>query len=357
MVGNKKVAIDARMIEMSGIGTYIQNIINSGVYDIAIGNADLIHKYAPQIDVVNYSEKLYSPKNHFMFPEKELKKLGVNVVHFPHYDIPYFYSGEYVVTIHDLIHLKFPEFLPNRLAKLYAYILCKRACKKAKVVFTVSENSKKDMVEMLGVNPDKVHITYNAVDERFKKKEKKEVEYLYDKYSIPRNKKIILYVGNLKPHKNLERLIEAFKGIRNKETILLLVGKAFKGVTIEREENKKELKDRIICTGMVGASELVDLYNIADLFVFPSLYEGFGIPPLEAMKCETIVACSNTSSLPEVVGDAAYMFDPYDERSIAEAINRALEDSIDNQARIVKGLERVKAFSWKDCIDNIRSYI
>lgn len=161
-----------------------------------------------------------------------------------------------------------------------------------------------------------------------------------------------MYVGNLKPHKNLKRLLEAYKDIDNfGDTVLLLVGKAFDNHNISEIEKVYGIEDKVIHTGMVSNEELVDLYNLADLFVFPSLYEGFGIPPLEAMACGTPVVCSNNSSLPEVVGDAAYTFNPLNVNEIRKAINVVMGDNELRLNYIEKGFSRCSVFKWDECVD------
>ena len=160
-----------------------------------------------------------------------------------------------------------------------------------------------------------------------------------------------MYVGNLKPHKNLKRLLEAFKDIDEiEDTVLILVGKAFENHNVNAYEKQYGIEDKVIHTGIVSQTELVDFYNLADLFVFPSLYEGFGIPPLEAMACGTLVTCSNTSSLPEVVGDSACIFDPLNIDEIKKTINKCLKDDLLMRELIKRGFERCNKFKWSDCV-------
>ena len=215
---------------------------------------------------------------------------------------------------------------------------------------------KKDICETFGICQDRVTITYNAASREFVSKDRAEPEYLYARFSIPRNKKILLYVGNLKAHKNLSRLLEAFSKINDdKRMVLLLVGKAFSGHELKGREEELKIEGEVIHTGVVQKEELVDLYNLADVFVFPSLYEGFGIPLLEAMACGTPVVCSNSSSIPEVAGDAAMMFDPYD----AEEMGKAIKDMLDMDAAeyIARGRERAGRFVWGDAVASVKKEI
>jgi len=358
MIDGKVIAIDARMIEMSGIGTYIQHLMGQGIYDYAFGIEEQIRKYDSNVKVIPYDSKIYSFKEQLSFPNKEAKQAGIEIVHFPHYNVPLTYKGRFVVTVHDLTHIILPEFLGSKIKFLYAKILLSHALKKSEHVFTVSENSKKDIVEIFGINPEKISITYNAVDDDFRTKKKDEIEYLYDKYSIPADKQLLMYVGNLKPHKNLSRLIQAFAQLQNvKQYRLLLVGKAFTSTDLKSEEKALGISEYVIHTGMVEKEELVDLYNLADLFVFPSLYEGFGIPPLEAMACGTPVIAANNSSIPEVVGAAAVLVDALSVIDISLSIERTLSNKAEMELLIAKGRKRVEDFNWVSTVDAVKKGI
>lgn len=349
-----KIAVDARMYNMSGIGTYIKNLIRNDCYKIALGNKEEL-KEANTLEIIEFNSPIYGIKEQFKFPYRELKKLKSDILHVPHYNVPIFYKGNMIVTIHDLTHLVYSEFLSNKLAKYYAKIMMKIAIKKAKVILTVSESTKRDLIKYFKVPEEKIIVTYLGVDDKFTVKEHEKIQYLYDKFNIPKNKKIIMYVGNLKPHKNLERLLCAFSQLKdNNNCTLLLVGKAFENYNIlEQKEEELKIKDKVIHTGIVSDEELIDLYNLVDLFVFPSLYEGFGLPVLEAMACGAKVVSSNTSSLPEVGGDKILYFDPTNIEEIKNVIEGELnrEDTLENkQARI----DWAKSFSWQKTSEGVK---
>lgn len=357
MVNGKIIAIDARMIEMSGIGTYIQHLMGQGIYDYAFGREELIRNYDKDVKIIPYDAPIYSPREQLTFPNKEARNAGIQLVHFPHYNVPISYQGKFVVTVHDLTHILMPEFLGNRMKYYYARVLMRHALKKAEHIFTVSENSKRDICSLYDIDAKKISITYDAVDMAFMKKEKAEIEYLYDKYDIPRDKIILLYVGNLKPHKNLRRLLEALVLLEDKDDYcLILAGKAFTSLELKTQEAALGVDNLVIHTGLVSKDELVDLYNLADLFVFPSLYEGFGIPPLEAMACGTPVAAANNSSIPEVVGDAAILFDALSVESIADAISTIHKPEIIAEL-IKKGYERPHLFKWEETAETVKDVI
>lgn len=344
MKKERRIVVDARMINMSGIGTYIKNNIKEDLYTDALGKASEIQEVSPNINIIEYDSKIYGIKEQLNFPYKSLQKIKTDILHVPHYNVPIFYRGTMIVTIHDLIHLIYPEFLPNKLAYIYARVMIGIAIRKSKMIITVSESTKRDILKYYkNVNPDKIIVFYERISPRFEKKDSKTIEYLYKKYGIPKDKKIIMYVGNLKPHKNLKRLIEAYSKIDGlNDTRLLLVGKAFKNYNLDELEKELNLKDNIIHTGAVTDDELIDFYNLSDLFVFPSLYEGYGLPPLEAMACGTPVIASNTSSMPEVLGDAAHFFNPLSVEEITDAINKELLVSKANNQLVNKGYNQVK---------------
>lgn len=343
-----KVAVDARMYNMSGIGTYIQNLMKNDCYQIALGSTEEL-KDVKNVDTkLEFEAPIYGIKEQLKFPYKALKKLKPDILHIPHYNVPIFYKGDMVVTIHDLTHLVYSEFFGSKLAILYAKIMLKIATKKAKVILTVSENTKKDIIKYLKVDENKIKVTYLGIKEEIKEKQKQDIEYLYEKYKIPKDKKILMYVGNLKPHKNLERLLEAFSKLKNNDKcVLLLVGKAFENYkTLEEKEKTLKIEDKVIHTGIVEDEELTDLYNLVDLFVFPSLYEGFGLPILEAMACGTKVVSSNASSLPEVGGDVIKYFEPKNIEEMAEVMEKELERK-DTEEEKNKRIKWAKNFNFE----------
>lgn len=358
MINGKMIAIDARMIEMSGIGTYIQHLMGQGIYDYAFGNEKVIHKYDKTVKVIPYDAPIYSPQEQISFPSFAAKRAGICLVHFPHYNVPLSYRGKFVVTVHDLTHIILPEFLGNKLKFFYAKFLLSNALKRSEHIFTVSENSKKDICKIFKIREQKIAVTYDAVDKDFRKKDISDVQYLYDKYQIPKNKKILMYVGNLKPHKNLARLVEAFSKSAGKDTYrLLLVGKAFTSVDLIEIERNLGIESLVIHTGLVEKEELIDLYNLADLFIFPSLYEGFGIPPLEAMACGTPVIAANNSSIPEVVGEAAILFDALDIVDIKNSIDNTVGDDLLLHKLVDLGTKQFMKFRWETTIEEVKNCI
>lgn len=357
MIEHETIGIDARMIEMSGIGTHIQHLMGCGLYDYAVGVEEEIRRYDRDVRVIPFDARIYGPKEQLRFPTRALSQAGVRIMHFPHYNVPACYRGRYVVTIHDLTHIRFPSFLGNRAKYWYAKWLMTRAVRHADHIFTVSRFSAGDIRQAFSVDPQKISLTYNAIDGDFEVRDPSSLGYLYERFAIPRGGRTVLYVGNLKPHKNLGTLLEAFATMRDEGVTLLLVGKAFEGVGLSEQERRLGLEGRVIHTGPVAKQELVDLYNLADVFAFPSLYEGFGIPPLEAMACGTPVVAADTSSIPEVVGDAALLVEATDAKGMAQAIRRFLDDADLYDEYRARGLVRCHDFSWRRTVEAVREGI
>jgi glycosyltransferase involved in cell wall biosynthesis len=223
----------------------------------------------------------------------------------------------------------------------------------------VSEASKRDILEYFNVPPGKIDVIYNGIDERFGEPPPEEdVNRVRERYQL--DDPFILYAGNIKPHKNLGRLIEAFhifrhRGTEFEQVKLVIIGDEIsKYAALRHAVHRHKLHKHVRFFGFVPAKTLAILYRLAAVFVFPSLYEGFGLPPLEAMASGTPVITSNVSSLPEVVGDAAILIDPLQPEAIADALARVLTDSALREDLRARGLERARHFSWERSVRRVR---
>jgi glycosyltransferase involved in cell wall biosynthesis len=280
-------------------------------------------------------------------------------MHFPHFNVPLFYFGDFVVTIHDLILLKFPTKKATTLGPIFYKIkyfgykaVITQAVKKAKRIITVSNFTKKEIAEYFNLNPEKISVTYEACDG---------VEY--GQLSLPESrflsnhkitKPYLLYVGNAYPHKNLERLLEVFKELKNNKFNfqLVLVGKLdyfYQRLKKKAQELDLLHDNSVVFFGFASQSDLAHLYRKASLYVFPSFIEGFGLPALEAMSYGLPVVASKTSSLPEILDGAALFFDPQDKQDMTLTILKVLENQNLRKKMIKKGYEQVKKFSWGRC--------
>jgi glycosyltransferase involved in cell wall biosynthesis len=254
------------------------------------------------------------------------------------------------VTIHDCIHLMFPQYLPNRLAYAYARAQMWAAARRSHSILTVSEASKRDILHLFNVPPEKIVVVYNAIDSHFSVTPSDEaVARVRERYQL--DHRFVLYVGNIKPHKNLIRLIEAFDELRRGELddlkLLIIGDQISKLPALRRAVHLHKLHKHVRFLGYLGDDQLAILYRLASVFAFPSLYEGFGLPPLEAMASGTPVVTSNVSSLPEVVGDAAVLVNPYDVDAIVDGLRRVLTNPALAAQMRQKGIERAREFSWE----------
>jgi glycosyltransferase involved in cell wall biosynthesis len=225
-------------------------------------------------------------------------------------------------------------------------------------VLTVSEASKRDILRFFDIPPEKVSVIHNAIDERFgMPPPEDEVVRVRERFQLDHD--YLLYAGNIKPHKNLERLIEAFHQLRHEgfdQLRLIIIGDEItKFAALRRAVHRYKLHKHVRFLGFVPDQTLAVLYRLASVFVFPSLYEGFGLPPLEAMASGTPVVTSNVSSLPEVVGDAAVLIDPYDPAAIADGIRRVLTDACLRSDLVARGHARARLFSWGESVSRIRA--
>jgi glycosyltransferase involved in cell wall biosynthesis len=360
-----RVAIDARKLHDFGIGTYIRNLLRhlaridrDSEYVLLCQEPDLgvATQLGPNFRTVLEPSPNYSLREQIHVPWV-LHREKPDVFHAPHYVLPPATRRRSVVTIHDCIHLMFPQYLRNRGAYFYARASMWSAAHQAHRILTVSEASKRDIIHFFSVRPEKVVVVYNAIEERFSETPSEEaIERVRERYQL--NHPFVLYVGNIKPHKNLVRLIEAFAELRRRgfdELKLLIIGDEISKLpALRRAVHTHRLHKHVRFLGYLEDETLASLYRLASVFVFPSLYEGFGLPPLEAMASGTPVVTSNVSSMPEVTGDAAVLVDPYSVESIVEGIARVLTDPALSSDLRRKGIARAREFSWDRSVQRTR---
>jgi glycosyltransferase involved in cell wall biosynthesis len=353
-----RVGIDVRKLHDFGIGTYIRNLLRQlarfdreteYVLLARPGDRDALSELGENFRSVSETAGNYSVAEQVTIP-LTLRRERVGLFHAPHYVLPPLVSCKSVVTIHDCIHLMFPQYLPNRLALTYARTSIGMAARRSTRVLTVSESSKRDILRFVNVPADKIDVIYNAYDERFAVEPLEEdVVRVRERYQL--HDEFVLYAGNVKPHKNLGRLIEAFhlvrKGGLDHLKLVLIGDEISKYASLRRAVHHHQLHKYVRFLGYMPEETLAVMYRLAGVFVFPSLYEGFGLPPLEAMASGTPVVTSNLSSLPEVAGDAALLADPYNPAAIADAIYKVLTDTSIRRNLRAKGLARARQFSWE----------
>lgn len=360
-----KIAIDARMLNNSGIGTYLQIMIPKLLknYDLVIlGRKDEICKFSWSADVsmIEFNNGIYSIGEQLTAP---IKIPSCDIFISPHYNIPILpiRARKRIVIIHDVYHLAHSDqlTLPR---KLYAKLMMYLAVKLSDRIITVSQFSRSEILKYNNADTSRISIVYPGFDFKNFSENLIDIEYVQKKYQLP--SKYLLFVGNVKPHKNLYNLLQAFEKIlsRVSELRLVIVGEYKKLLTSDSKsfkliENNSVLKANTQFTGYVKRDELIHIYKIAEALIFPSFYEGFGIPPIEAMACSCPVIASNVSSIPEVCGDAALYFDPSNINDMESKITKTILDDTLRKDLIQKGLNNVTRFSGEYFSDGLNKII
>jgi glycosyltransferase involved in cell wall biosynthesis len=359
-----RIGIDARFYGSigKGLGRYTQKLIEN------LEMADGDNEYFIFLRKDNFTEfnprnknfkkvladfRWYSVVEQFSMPFM-LLRYKLDVVHFPHFNVPLFYRKKFIVTIHDLILLHFPTLRGTRLSrfvfwlKFFFYkIIIRSAIDRSARVITVSNFTKDDILRNYGVDSGKIAVTYESWMESIASSPEKEDKHILSRYGIIGP--YLLYVGNAYPHKNLEIMLSAFQEI-------LKVRKGLQLILVGREDYfyrqlKGFAKDKhmsgIIFAGFVPDDDLGCVYRNAALYVFPSLYEGFGLPPLEAMAYGVPVISSGYGSMPEILGESVKYFDAKKMESVIAAILEIMDNAAIREELIRRGRERVKFFSWR----------
>ena len=357
-----KIGIDARSMfgTPTGVGRYLSNLL-AALSKLDAENAYWLYTDRP-IDTAiiaqeNFHQKYltlpvaqnYFTWNHVRLPP-ELVLHPIDVFHFPFYTMPVFRNYKSIVTIHDITYEVHPEWYSWK-GLVAMRFFSKYAAKHADKILAVSEYTRHDIIKHYRIPEKKVVAIYHGIEKRFQKiRDKETLEHLKAKYTINGNH-VILYVGSIHTRRNIEELIRAFQTISSQypESQLVIIGKReYPYLDVQTLVRELGLTQQVRLSGYVPDDDLPGLYNLADLFVYPSSYEGFGIPPLEAMACGTPVITSNNTSFPEVTGDAAILLD--DPRKIAEmadAIDQVLKNERLRQEMAARGFVQAQKFSWE----------
>ena len=346
--------IDARMVhkELHGIARYTYELINNLARDYKVNLTLLTNNEEESralfiahknLNYITMKSKFLSPKEQFELP-RLLNKYSKNYIfHSPSFSSSPFLKIKSIMTIHDLNHIRYPQFY-TPLHRYYYNFIVKPCALKCSKILTVSQFSKRELLEWLKCDEEKISVTYNGIDGKFsREKDETKLEAIRKKYKLPKN--FVLYVGNQKPHKNVEVLVRAMQYVES-DIKLVMNGKYTENISAIIDE--KNLKDKIQAIGFIEDEDLPILYSCAHLFVFPSLYEGFGLPPLEAMACGCPAIVADTSSLPEAVGEAAIKFKATDYEALGKAINEILNNEELKNKLVADGLEQAARYKWKE---------
>jgi glycosyltransferase involved in cell wall biosynthesis len=359
-----RIGIDARMWDESGIGRYLRNL----VYELGkIDNKNdyylFLLKKNKDISIPNNFIKVeadigwYGASEQIRFP-KLLNSYKLDLVHFPHFNVPFFYRGRFIVTIHDLIHQHFNlnrsttlNPVLHKVKKIGYSQVFSHAVSHAQRIITPSEYVKKELEDTWNVDQDKIFVTHEGVDDNIVNLNKiyspVTFETLKNKFNI--SGEYLFYVGNAHPHKNIDRLIRVFEELNRNYPNLKLVLSGKNNYFWEQaiKDLPEEMKHNLIYTGFITESELVALYKNCLAYIFPSLEEGFGIPMLEAFECGAPVVASKIGTLKEVGKDACLYFDPENEQDMIKTIKRVIDASELRKELVKKGKKRVMDFSWE----------
>lgn len=352
------IGIDARKIKDFGIGTYIRGLLRA-LADIDSENRYILltgeqgrkrlEELPENFEVVIEPAPVYSAREMFTM-SWHLARLDLDLFHATHYALPLYLRCRTVVTIHDIIHLLYPEFLPNPLAFLYAQRMIRRSLNRGDRIITVSKNTKSDLIDYFDADDKKIHVVYNGVDDCFRQRLAAED---LDRWlrSLGLRQPYALFVGNPKPHKNLDRVIQAYARaleIDSFEAPLVCVGsRSGEDFKIRQRAEQLGIADRVQLLGHVADEALPAIYQGAALFLYPTLYEGFGLPVVEAMASGVPVITSNTSALKEIGEGYAHLVNPLDVEGIAKAIAQCMGDVEHRQALARIGLRRAEDFRWE----------
>lgn len=351
------IGIDARKIQDFGIGTYVRNLVRSlaaidseNRYVLLAKPADKesLRDLPANFHVATESSPVYSLRE-LAALSWHLYRRKLDLYHSTHYVLPAWVQSKVVVTIHDIIHLLYPEFLPSNLAFLYAQRMIRRSLSRGDRIIAVSQNTRSDLMHHFDVDGRKIQVVHNGVEDVFRTPLPPEdlARWLRD---LGISQPYILFVGNPKPHKNLDNLVKAYARARRLaqfDAPLICVGhrdgSEFK---IRHRAEYLGVGDRVRLLGHVAQEALPAIYQGAALFLYPTLYEGFGLPVIEAMASGIAVITSNTSALKEIAEGYAHLVDPLDIDGMAKAIARCMGDS-EHRASLAKlGLRRAEDFRW-----------
>ena len=371
-----RIAIDVRHIRDFGFGTHIRNLVH-GLAEIdqdnhytLIAHADDVHSLqmlGPNFEAIVYHRHDSQQIDNVAFP-MFVRRLGVDLCHIPVARVPFFMPEPYVVTVHDLSSILLsPQ--PGTRASLHRFRFRRGLLRAAKVI-AVSAATERDVENLVGIPPDRIRQVRGAPDPAFLERgpaggddevRALERQRILERYQI--SYPFLLYAGAIRPQKNIPRLVEAFAVLRGdleshplfKELRLLIIGDEIsRHPAVRRAVIQTRVEDVVRFLGFVPFDTLRVIYESAEAFVFPSLYEGFGLPPLEAMASGTPVITSGVSSLPEVVGDAAVIVNPENVFDIARGMREVLLDAALRQRLVRKGYEQVKKFSWEQSAKDVR---
>ncbi len=368
-----RIAIDIRRMYEFGLATYIRNVVRT------LGNIDSVNEYFLVGAAARFEQLGALPENFHLLPlqnaeatfatylemHKVIASKEVDLIHVPHvFWRPLITRVPYVITVHDLLDYMYRARTNNGMRRMMHSYMTRQVMHRAARIFAVSNFTKRDVGRYFNVKPEKIEVVYNALDETFLRGHStpSEQEMIRGRYQV--DSPFLLYAGRISPHKNVARIIEAFSALKAElakedafpDLKLIIIGdEVSKNPDIRRAVIRSGMQHDVRFLGYVSIDVLRIFFDMAKVFVFPSLYEGFGLPPLEAMAHGTPVVASNTSSLPEVVGNAALLVNPENVFEISRALQRVLTDQCLRERMKAAGIEQARRFSWEASVRRMLS--
>ncbi len=359
-----RIALDIRRLWEFGLATYIRNVVRT------LGRIDPVNEYFLVGAAARIEQLGALPDNFHLLPLQnpeqtfatylELHKViaahGVDLVHVPHiFWRPLITKAPFVVTVHDLLDYMYRARTNNGMRRTIHSYMTRQVMHRAARIFAVSNFTKRDVARYFDVGAEKIEVVYNALDDSFLRGHATPAEQAMVRGRYQVDSPFLLYAGRISPHKNVARIIEAFSALKAElakdgafpDLKLIIIGdEVSRNPDIRRAVIRSGMQHEVRFLGFVPIEVLRIFFDMAKVFVFPSLYEGFGLPPLEAMAHGTPVVASNTSALPEVVGNAALMVNPENVFDISRALQRVLTDQSLRERLKAAGLEQAQRFSW-----------
>ncbi len=366
-----KIGIDIRHITDFGVGTYIRNVLRGLVRldrdneYFLIGDPERAREVGdlpPNFHLVAMTLPEATVGGYLEF-RRALRQNGCDFVHVPRLlSLPQYLPCPYVVTVHDLLDYMYRSSNGSGMRRMFHFSFTKRVLTHAARIFAVSNFTKNDVQRIFGIPGKQIEVVYNALDERFRQGHASDAdrEFIAERYQV--NYPFVLYAGRISPHKNIVRIIEAFSALKTElekearfpELKLIIIGDDLSShPDLRRTVIKSGVQNDVRFLGFVPIEVLRIFYDAAKIFVFPSLYEGFGLPPLEAMAHGTPVVTSNTTSLPEIVGSAAVLVNPENVFDIMRAMHRVLLDQPLRERLKQRGYEQAARYSWDASVKRI----
>ena len=359
-----RIAIDIRGMYEFGLATYIRNVVRT------LGRVDAAHEYLLLGAAERFEQLGALPENFHFLPlqnaegtfasyfemQRVVNLQAVDLIHVPHtFWRPLITRAPYVITVHDLLDYMYRARTNNGMRRAIHSYMTRRAVHHAARIFAVSNFTKRDVARYFNVEPSKIEVVYNALDESFQRGHSTPAEQAVVRGRYQVDSPFLLYTGRISPHKTVARIIEAFSALKAElakervypELKLIVIGdEVSKNPDIRRAVIRSGMQHDVRFLGYVSIDVLRIFFDMAKVFVFPSLYEGFGLPPLEAMAHGTPVVASNTSALPEVVGNAALLVNPENVFEISRALHRMLTDQPLRERMKAAGIAQAQRFSW-----------